>query len=450
MPWDGTELWVADLRDDGSLGDTHKVAGGREESIFQPRWSPDGVLHFVSDRTGWWNLYRWDGGEIEQLIEMDAEFGRPLWVFSTSTYAFAGAQRIICAYTQKGSWHLASFDLPSRKLEPLQVPYSEIDYVQADAGRVVFEAGSPTEPISLVELDLETEEIRVLRRSLDLTIDQEFLSVPEAIEFPTEGGRTAHALFYAPRNRDCVGPSEERPPLIVMSHGGPTSATTTTLSLRIQYWTSRGYAVLDVNYGGSTGYGRDYRDRLKGQWGVVDVDDCVNGARFLVERGSVDPARLAIRGGSAGGYTTLSALTFRDVFSVGASHYGVSDLEALAKETHKFESRYLDSMIGPYPERREIYRARSPINFVERLSCPTIFLQGLEDNVVPPNQAETMVGALRRKGIPVAYVAFEGEQHGFRQSQNIKKAIESELYFYSKVFGIEPGDPLEPVPIDNL
>jgi dipeptidyl aminopeptidase/acylaminoacyl peptidase len=450
MPWDGTELWVGELRGDGSLGRTERVAGGEHESIFQPEWSPDGVLHFVSDRTGWWNLYRWRNEQVEQLVEMEAEFGLPQWVFGSSPYAFESAGRIICAYTQQGTWHLASLDTATGKLELIETPYSEIEYVRAARGRVVFLAGSPTEPASVVQLDLATRQLKVLRRSSEIAMDAGYLSLPQEIEFPTEQGLTAHAFFYAPQNRDYVAPSDKRPPLLVFIHGGPTGATSSTLSLAIQYWTSRGIAVLDVNYGGSTGYGRAYRQRLEGQWGVVDVDDCVNGARYLVERGTVDGNRLAIRGGSAGGYTTLSVLTFRDVFKAGASYYGVSDLEALTKETHKFESRYLDRLVGPYPERRDLYRERSPIHFTHRLSCPMILFQGLEDKVVPPDQAKTMFEAVRAKGLPVAYLPFEGEQHGFRRAENIKRALDAELYFYSKVFGFELADPVEPVPIENL
>lgn len=450
MPWDGTELWVAELKPDGSLGRSERVPDGVDESIFQPEWSPDGILHFVSDRTGWWNLYRWGHGQVEPLCEMEAEFGVPQWIFGRSTYAFESANCIICTYTQQGTWCLASFDTATHKIELIEIPYSEIWSLRAAPGRVVFGAGSPTEPASIVELDLTTRRLQVLHRSSDIAIDAGYLSIPQAIEFPTEHGLTAHAFYYALQNRDYIAPPSEPPPLLVISHGGPTSSTWITLRLDIQYWTSRGIAVLDVNYGGSTGYGRAYRQRLNGQWGVVDLDDCVNGARYLVERGEVDADRLAITGGSAGGYTTLCALTFRDVFKAGASYYGISDLEALAKETHKFESRYLDRLIGLYPERRDLYRERSPMNFVERLSCPVIFLQGLEDKVVPPKQAEMMVEALRTKRLPVAYIAFEGEQHGFRRAENIKRALDAELYFYSKIFGFELADPVEPVPIDNL
>lgn len=450
MPWDGTELWVGELRADGSLGRTERVAGGPNESIFQPEWAPDGVLHFVSDRTGWWNLYQWRGERIEPVYEMAAEFGDPQWVFGMSTYGFTSSGHIVCTFLDRGISHLATIDRRTRRLEQIDVPYSDIWSLRAAAGRAVFVAGSPSEPASVVTLYLATRKREVLRRSRDVTIDPGYLSTPEAVEFPTTHGLTAHAFFYSPRNRGHVPPAGERPPLLVMSHGGPTGATSTTLRLLIQYWTSRGIAVLDVNYGGSTGYGRAYRQRLNGQWGIVDVDDCVNGARYLVERGSVDGNRLAITGGSAGGYTTLCALAFRSVFKAGGCYYGVSDLEALAKDTHKFESRYLDTLIGPYPERRALYRERSPIYSTDRLSCPVIFFQGLEDVIVPPSQSELMFNALCAKGLPTAYLAFEGEQHGFRRAENIKRSLEAELYFYSRIFGFELADYVEPVAIENL
>ncbi|HEV8717782.1 MAG TPA: S9 family peptidase [Candidatus Binatia bacterium] len=450
MPWDGTELWAGDLMPDGSLGHRERVAGGGSESIFQPEWSPDGMLYFVSDRTGWWNLYRWRQGRIDPLWPMAAEFGRPQWAFGMSTYAFTSADRIICAYSEHGAWHLANLDTEMQKLDVIDTPYTEIWDVRAVAGQVVCGVGSPAEPATIVQFDPITRRFAVLRRSSTIDIDAGYLSIPQVIAFPTEHGLTAYALFYAPRNRDYSAPPGERPPLLVKSHGGPTSSASTTLNLGIQYWTSRGIAVLDVNYGGSTGYGRAYRERLKGQWGIVDVDDCVNGARFLVERGEVDGKRLAITGGSAGGYTTLCALTFRELFKAGASHYGISDLEALARDTHKFESRYEESLVGPYPERRDLYRERSPIHFTDRLACPLIVFQGLEDKVVPPNQAEMMVAALRKKGLPVAYVPFAGEQHGFRRAENIKRALDGELYFYSRVFGFALADAVEPVPIENL
>jgi dipeptidyl aminopeptidase/acylaminoacyl peptidase len=450
MPWDGTELWVGEMKPDGSLTHAACVAGSAGESIFQPEWSPDGTLHFVSDRTGWWNLYRLRDERIESLIEMEAEFGLPQWVFGMRTYAFESAQRIICAYTRQGTWQLASLDTETRELAKIETPYTSISEVHATTGRAIFHAGSPSEPTSIVQLDLATGQIEVLRRTSQVEIDPGYLSAPQAVEFPTENALTAHAFFYLPQNRDYAAPPDELPPLLVFGHGGPTGTTSSTFRLGVQYWTSRGFAVLDVNYGGSTGYGRAYRRRLEGQWGVVDVDDCANGARYLVERGEVDGDRLIIRGGSAGGYTTLCALTFRDVFKAGASYYGVGDLETLAKETHKFESRYLDRLVGPYPEERELYAARSPINFTNRLSCPVIFFQGLEDQVVPPNQAEVMVDALRKKGVPVAYLPFEGEQHGFRRAENIKRSMDAELYFYSRIFDFEPAEAAEPVKIENL
>jgi len=457
MPWDSTQLWVAPINPDGSLGEAECVAGGADKSIFQPEWSPDGVLYFVSDRSGWWNLYRWlppmpEGGlgGVEPLCPMDAEFGLPQWVFGMSTYGFESANRIICTYTKKGSWQLASLDLQTKQLEVIETPYTDISSLQVASGRAVFIAGSATEPTAIVQMDLATQQIEVLRRSSQLKIEPGYLSTPQEIPFPTENGLIAYAFFYPPQNQDYTPPKGEKPPLLVKSHGGPTASVSSTFNLKIQYWTSRGFGFLDVNYGGSTGYGREYRQRLNQQWGIVDVDDCANAAKYLAEQGLVDSERLAIAGGSAGGYTTLCALTFRDVFKAGASHYGVSDLEALATDTHKFESRYLDGLIGPYPERKDLYEARSPIHFTDQLSCPAIFFQGLEDKIVPPNQAEMMVAALKAKGLPVAYVAFEGEQHGFRRAENIKRALDGEFYFYSRVFGFEPAETIEPVAIDNL
>jgi dipeptidyl aminopeptidase/acylaminoacyl peptidase len=450
MPWDGTELWVGNLSEDGVVTEKEKIAGGVNESIFQPEWAPDGILYFVSDRTGWWNLYRWQDNQVEPLCAMEAEFGQPQWVFGTSLYDFASERRIVCSYTQNGRDCMATLDTATRALDPIDLPFTTISHVRAAGDRVVFIGASATETSSIVSLDLATGTLEVLRRSRESAVDDGYLALPRAIEFPTEGGLMAHGHFYPPRNRDYAGLAGEKPPLLVMSHGGPTSSSSASLKYSIQYWTSRGIAVLDVNYGGSSGYGRAYRERLNGQWGIVDVDDCVNGARYLVERGEVDGNRLAIRGGSAGGYTTLCALTFRDAFKAGASHYGISDLEALAKDTHKFESRYLDRLIGPYPERRDLYVERSPIHCTDRLSCPMIIFQGLEDKVVPPNQAWKMVEAVRSKKLPVAYLTFEGEQHGFRKAENIRRVLEAELYFYSKVFGFELADPVEPAAIENL
>jgi len=451
MPWDETELWVANIKDDGSLDHPDRIAGGNQESIFQPQWSPRGELYFVSDRTGWWNLCRLnEANVVEPVVEMEAEFGMPQWGFGMSTFAFESAERVVCSYVEKGIWRVGIIDTRTRKLERIESPYTDITYVRAAPGYAVMRAGSPSEPLSIVRLNLKTRRFEVLRRSNNIEIAEGYLSQPETVEFPTEAGLTAYGFFYRPTNANYRAPDSEHPPLLVLSHGGPTAASTTVKSFGIQYWTSRGIGVLNVNYGGSTGFGRAYRDRLRAQWGIVDVDDCVSGARYLVARGEADPDRLMISGGSAGGYTTLCALTFRDAFKAGASHYGVSDAEALAKDTHKFESRYLDRLFGPYPEAREIYYARSPINFSDRLSCPVIFFQGLEDKVVPPSQAETMVAALQAKGIPVAYIEFAGEQHGFRQAQNIKRALDGEFYFYAKIFGFEPAGTIEPVEIQNL
>ena len=450
MPWDGTELWLADLDETGNAVNARVVAGGPEESICQPGWSPDGRLFFVSDRSNWWNLYRLDGEEVLAVCPREAEFGRPQWGFAGSVWEFIGSAEILAAYGEVDGAKLGRIDVATGKLTPVDVPYSVIGGLHAGPGRVALTAGSPTVPPALVTMDLATGERTVIRKTTDFAIDPAFVSVPEAVEFPTKGGVTAHAFLYRPASGDHEAPEGSLPPLLVKSHGGPTSASEPSLQLGTQFWTSRGFAVLDVNYGGSTGYGREYRERLRGNWGIVDVDDCANGALHLVSEEIVDSERLAIRGGSAGGYTTLAALAFRDVFRAGASHYGVSDLTALAEETHKFESRYLDSMVGPYPEERALYEARSPIHHVEKLDCPVIFFQGLEDRVVPPNQAEMMVDALRKKGIPVAYVPFEGEQHGFRRAENIKAALEGELYFYGRIFGFEPAGEVTAVEIENL
>jgi dipeptidyl aminopeptidase/acylaminoacyl peptidase len=452
MPWDGTELWVADLSPAGELTGRQRIAGGPEESIFQPEWSRDGTLHFVSDRTGWWNLYRRAGGEDEPLAPMAAEFGAPQWIFGISTYAFLSDGTIACAYSSEGIARLGLLRQGTQKIEELEPTHlpADLPSLRSQGTQLTYVGASPTEVAAVVTLDTETGALEVLARSLEQEIDRGYISVPRAIEFPTEGGLTAHALFYPPRNQDAEGPADERPPLIVSSHGGPTAAAGAELDPRIQFWTSRGFAFVDVNYGGSTGYGRDYRERLRGMWGVVDTNDCLNAARHLAEIGEADGRRLAIRGGSAGGYTTLCALAFHDLFAAGASYYGVADNELLLDDTHKFESRYLDGLIGPYPEAAELYKERSPIHAADRISCPVILFQGLEDEVVPPEQAEVMVAALERNGIPYAYLAFEGEQHGFRRADSIRRTHEAELYFYARIFGFEPADQLEPVEIHNL
>jgi dipeptidyl aminopeptidase/acylaminoacyl peptidase len=451
MPWDGTELWLADLDAEGAPGNARRIAGGPDESIFQPEWSPGGVLHFVSDRTGWWNLYRWTGqdGEAESLCPMEAECGMGFWQFGMSTYGFSGDGDIVMAVAEKGEWRLKWLDRAG-SVQPIDLPYADYYDINASGGRAAFLGTGDREPSSVVLYDIKTGRHEVVKRSTVLDIDPGYLSSAEAVSFPTSGGDSAHGFLYMPANRDFAAPEDELPPLIVKGHGGPTAQTRRGLSLKIQYWTSRGFAYLDVNYRGSTGFGTSYRRKLDGQWGVADVEDCVAGARWLADQGRVDGNRLLISGGSAGGFTVLAALTFHDVFKAGASHYGIGDLMALADDTHKFEARYLDRLVGPLPEAEALWRERSPINHTEGLDCPVIFFQGLEDKVVPPNQAEAMVAALRAKGIPVAYVPFEGEGHGFRAAENIKRALEGELYFYGKVFGFTPADKIEPVEIENL
>ena len=446
MPWDSTELWVAEVAADGGLGAARRLAGGDGEALFQPDWSPQGRLHFVSDRSGWWNLYREGAGGPEPICPMAAEFGQPQWVFGRATYGFDGAGGMVAAYCVEGVWRLARLDPETGTLEDTTTPYTTFESVRAGGGRAVFIGAGPTVAPEVVALDLATGGLTVLRRSLSVAPDPGILSAPEAIAFPTDSGETAHGFYYPPRNPDFTGPTGTRPPLLVSSHGGPTGASTGELDLSIQYWTSRGFAFLDVNYRGSTGYGTRYRRLIDGRWGVVDVDDCCNGARWLADKGLVDGDRLAIRGRSAGGYTTLAALTFRDVFKAGASHFGIGDLEALMADTHKFESHYDHSLIAP----PEAARERSPVHHADRLDCPVIFFQGLDDKVVPPNQAEAMVAALDAKGVPVAYVPFAGEGHGFRKSENIKRALEAELYFYGRIFGFRPADHIQPVEIRNL
>jgi dipeptidyl aminopeptidase/acylaminoacyl peptidase len=480
MPWDGTELTVAQVDWTAAgpqlagpvvvAGRPHRAPGGTGdgESVFQPRWHPDGSLWFVSDRTGWGNLYRWvpdeAGGEVEPRVQMEAEIGVPQWVFGQSRYAFLDDGRVVFAYKSDGLDHLA-VEAPDGSAGDLEVPYTAIASVESVGDGVVFIGASAVAEPAVVRVPLlpagdepggaRAGAPEIVRPPRDLGLDPSWFSVPEAIDFPTSGGRTAHALFYPPTNPDAAGREAGaggRPPLLVFIHGGPTGAARPMLQLGVQYWTSRGFAVVDVNYGGSTGYGREYLRQLDDNWGIIDLDDCVAAARWLADQGRVDPDRLAIRGGSAGGYTTLAALAFRDTFAAGASHFGVADLEALATETHKFESRYLDGLIGPYPERRDRYVERSPIHHVEGIDRPLIVLQGLEDEVVPPNQAEMIVDALRRKGVPVAYLTFEGEQHGFRQAANIRRALDAELSFYGQVFGFAPPEDegIEPVTVENL
>ena len=437
LPWDGTALHVVGFGAGGPEGSARTVAGGPRESIFQPGFSPAGVLTFVSDRSGFWNLYQERANGIVALHPRAAEFGLPQWVFGMSTYAFIDADTLLCVYHEAGADHLARLDLQSGELRAMALPFSDITGLAVEDGHAAFLGAGATRAASVCTLDLESGAHRAHRAAFSEALDPALIAAPELVQFASANGRSAYAYLYRPTHPGLEGPPGERPPLIVKSHGGPTAATSGALRLGIQYWTSRGFAVLDVDYGGSTGYGRAYRALLEGRWGEVDVEDCCAAATWAAGEGLADVARLAITGGSAGGYTTLAALCFTDTFAVGASHYGIGDLEALARDTHKFESRYLDGLIGPYPEARERYRARSPIHHLEGFTCPVIFFQGLEDKVVPPAQAEEMVAALAARGVLHAYVPFEGEQHGFRRAENIQTALEGELYFYGQILGFE-------------
>jgi dipeptidyl aminopeptidase/acylaminoacyl peptidase len=450
MPWDGTELWMGELDADGNATSARRVAGGPTESIFQPEWSRAGELYFVSDRNDWWNIYRVRGEADEPVCRRAAEFGVPQWAFGMTRYGFAGPGEIMCLYSEPGGTKLGLVDTVKGTLKQVELLYTDLSGIVVSARRVALVAASPTlsERVLIVDIDSGAQE--VVKVSNPAHIDPGYFSVPHAIEFPTGGGVTAHAFFYPPKNKDYGGPPGEQPPLVVHSHGGPTSSVGSSFNLEFQYWTSRGFGIVDVNYGGSSGFGRAYRMRLNGNWGVVDVDDCINAARYLVERGLADGKHIAITGGSAGGFTTLVALTKRDYFNAGASHFGIGDLVTFAKDTHKFESRYLDTLVGPYPERADLYRERSAVNFADNLNCPVILFQGLDDKVVPPSQAEEFVGVCKKKNLPYAYLPFAGEQHGFRQAKNIRRSIEGELYFYSQIFDFATADEIDPVDIQNF
>ncbi len=451
MPWDATRLRVAPVAPDGTLGESSLAAGGPDESIVQPEWSPNGTLHLISDRSGWWNLYRVvEGPRLEPLAPMEAEFADPAWTFDRSSYGFLADGAIVAIARAGGRDHLYRIE-PGRLIGEVELPFTELETLRATPRTIVALAGAPGDPWIVARFDPVTlAAAGVLRRASTIAFDPAIISRPESIEFPTTGGRTAHAHYYPPTNPDFVGPPGEKPPLVVLTHGGPTSNALTSLDLVKQLQTSRGIAVVDVDYGGSTGHGRDYRGRLDGAWGIVDVDDSVAAARFLVDRGDVDPDRLAIAGGSAGGYTTLAALAFRDVFAAGISLFGIGDLELLEVATHKFESRYSRRLVGPYPEAVDVYRERSPNNFPEAFSSPVLILQGLDDRVVPPAHAESIVAALARKGIPYAYLAFEGEGHGFRGAHALRRTLEAQLSFLGQVFGFQPADPIEPLEIQGL
>ncbi|MBU1044750.1 MAG: prolyl oligopeptidase family serine peptidase [Candidatus Omnitrophica bacterium] len=444
MPWDQTKLSMADIQEPGMLTNIKVIAGLEPESIFQPQWLNNQDLCFVSDRNNWWNLYSYADEQITPIIEMQAEFGLAQWVFGMSTYAVIDSHNIICAINTKGNWQLAKLNILTKQLKIIKSEHCIIDAVAGLPGQAIFIAGTNNQFSSIVSLDIKQEKLSILKQSSDLQIDPGYLSQPQNISFKTSEDSLCHAFFYPPCNKEFSQESEIKPPLLVISHGGPTAAANAGLNLKIQYWTSRGFAVVDVNYTGSTGFGRKYRHKLYSQWGIADVNDCLKAAEFLVAHNLVDSNALAIRGGSAGGFTTLAALTFSNTFKTGASYYGVSDLISLTRETHKFEAHYLDKLIGPYPEAIELYKQRSPLNHIEQLNCPIIFFQGLEDKIVPPDQAEKMVAALDKKGIGFAYITFDQESHGFRKSQNIKKSLDWELYFYSQVFGFLLSDQNKP------
>jgi dipeptidyl aminopeptidase/acylaminoacyl peptidase len=454
MPWDGCELHVADLSADGSVGAVERIAGADgEESIWQPEWSPTGDLVFASDRSGWWNLERMHEGERATLHRAEAEFGYPSWVFGARSFAFLGDGRIFCGFDSHGFTRFGVLDPESGALDPLEIGLDawRTPYVWAEGSTTIVVAGSSTEATRVARIDVDSGQVETLRVSLDVSLPRDWISVPRALEFPTENGLSAHAFLYPPTNPDFEAPAGELPPLVVESHGGPTDGATPAFGLGVQYWTSRGFAFVDVDYGGSTGYGRAYRERLNGNWGVVDLQDCINAARHLVEQGEADPDRLLITGGSAGGYTTICALTFTDVFAAGTSYFGIADLEQFTGgETHKFELQYEHTLVGPYPERADLYRDRSPIHFTDRITTPMLVLQGTDDRVVPPSQAELIVAALRERGVPHAYLLYEGEGHGFRKAENIVASLEAELSFYAQVLGFEPAGSIPTLEIANL
>lgn len=450
MPWDGTELKIAAVAVDGSIGPARTVAGSPSDWISQPRWSPDGVLHYAAEPTGWMNIYRLGPDGPEAVAPFEAEFVYADWLFGFSTYAFVPDGSMVAIGRSDGRDRLYRIGPNSGTIAEIPVPFSEMEGLDVDGDRVVLRAASPMDPAAIIDLNLVDGTWAVLRRSTEATFDADDISVPESVEFPTTGGKTAFGLFYRPRNSSFTAADGTLPPLIVTSHGGPTASAYAAFTIGVQLFTSRGFAVLDVDYGGSTGYGRDYRRRLLGEWGVVDVDDCVNGAASLVERGLVDGSLLAVRGGSSSGYTVLCAVTFHDTFNAGTSYFGIGDLETFDTQTHKFESRYTASLVGPYPERKDLYFARSPLNFTERISCPLLILQGAEDRIVPPAQAEQIVDALWEKRLPHAYLLFQGEDHGFRAAENIIRSFEAELSFYGQVFGFTPADPIEPIVVQFL
>jgi dipeptidyl aminopeptidase/acylaminoacyl peptidase len=438
MPWDGSDLWVADFRPDGTLGRARHIAGGPQESIVQPEWAADGRLLFVSDRSGWWNLYRssGDGGQVEPLLPMAVEFADPPWELGYSSYALLADGRIACRYRQDGTDHLGILGLRNRHLEPLAVPFTSIKpYLRATPDKLAFIAASPTSAPAVMTLDLAAGGLEVLAGG-GCPIPTRYVATSKPITFPGFDGRPTHGYFYPPVNPTMRGPNGHRPPLLVQPHPGPTTAATARLELRVQLFTSRGFAVVDVNYAGSTGYGRAYRERLSGQWGVADVVDCLQAARHLVAAGEVDPQRIIIAGASAGGFTALCALAEDGHLAGGVSYFGIADLEAFRQRAPKFQAHELDRLIGPYPQAADRYRARSPLHLATRIRRPVLLLQGLDDPVVPPAHGEAMANALKHSGVPHEYLVFAGEGHGFQRVETIQRALEVELAFYRRVLGL--------------
>lgn len=448
MPWDGTELKVAALTDEG-LGAIRDIAGGPSESVLDPQWDADGTLYFVSDHSGFWNLYSWRL-EVRTIWPRDAEFARPLWQLGQSNYALMGDGRAIVRICEAGFDRLAIVDLSSGSGRLLDLPYVEYSQlIRLDGQRAAMIAKSALAAQSIVSVNANDGSTAVIHSTARALLAPNAVSTAIPIEFPSANGRTAHAFFYAPTNPEFRAPVAELPPLLTFVHGGPTTQASPAFSSAVQFWTSRGFAVVDVNYGGSSGYGRAYREALNGNWGLVDAEDVIAAAEYLVRSGRADPKRTAIRGGSAGGFTVLLTLSTSDVFRAGADYFGISDMTALAKDTHKFESRYLDSLIGPLPQAQAIYDRRSPLNHLEGFRAPLIVFQGADDPVVPPSQSERIVDALRARKAPVAYILYPGEGHGFRKPANIIRSVQAELSFYGQVFGFAPADDLPQLQIEN-
>ena len=450
MPWDATELWVAEIALDGTLRNEMRLDPDRKQSFVEPRWGQDGTLYFASDRTGWWNLYAWDGSNTRALYPLAAEFSWPAWQFNLRSYVLLNNDTAAVTFLQDGTQRLALLDLASGDAKLIDIELASLTSLSARQEMIYGVASYNDRASEIIELTPGQNSIRMLSKPNKAMLAPNMISKAEPVTFPTTNANHAYANYYPPTNPDFQAADGELPPLIVQVHGGPTSIASSSFNLKKQYWTSRGFALLDVNYGGSSGFGRDYRERLYGNWGIVDVDDVVHGALHMARIGKADPDRLLISGGSAGGFTVLAALALKDVFSAGANYFGVADIEALAQDTHKFESRYDDQLVGQCPEGRNLYAERSPINHLDGFKAPLIVLQGLDDPVVPPNQSELIVDALRSKGVPVAYLPFAGEQHGFRKAETITRALEAELYFYGRIFGFSPADAIDPVSIDNF